>query len=52
MVSKFYRKEACTEFVLGIEALSRGLVEAGMQLAACYPGTPTSDILPTMSLFS
>lgn len=52
MVSKFYSKEACSEFVLGNEALSRGLVEAGMQLAACYPGTPTSDILPTMSLFS
>lgn len=52
MVSKFYSKEACNEFVLGNEALSRGLVEVGMQLAACYPGTPTSDILPTLSLFS
>ena len=52
MVSNFYNKKAIHEFVLGNEALSRGLVEAGLQLVACYPGTPTSDILPTLSLFS
>ena len=52
MATKFYKKEAVTDFVLGNEALSRGLIEAGLQLVACYPGTPTSDILPTMSQFS
>ena len=52
MVSKFYQKDAGSDFILGNEALSRGLIEAGLQLVACYPGTPTSDILPTMSQFS
>ena len=52
MASSFYQKQALEDFVLGNEALSRGMVEAGLQLVACYPGTPTSDILPTLSLFS
>lgn len=47
-----YTKEAVKNFALGNEALSRGLVEAGLQFATCYPGTPTSEIIPIMSAFS
>ncbi len=32
-------------FVLGNEAIARGAVEAGVQVAAAYPGTPSSEIL-------
>jgi indolepyruvate ferredoxin oxidoreductase, alpha subunit len=33
--------------LLGNEAIGRGLVEAGCQLAMSYPGTPSSEILPS-----
>ena len=36
-------------FVLGNEAIARGAIEAGVQVAAAYPGTPSSEILETMS---
>ncbi|MFP3879757.1 MAG: indolepyruvate ferredoxin oxidoreductase subunit alpha [Dehalococcoidia bacterium] len=32
-------------FVLGNEAIARGAIEAGVQVAAAYPGTPSSEIL-------
>ena len=32
--------------LMGNEAMGRGLVEAGVTLAASYPGTPASEILP------
>ena len=32
--------------LLGNEAISRGLVEAGCQFMTAYPGTPSSEILP------
>lgn len=31
---------------MGNFAIARGLVEAGLELAASYPGTPSSEILP------
>jgi indolepyruvate ferredoxin oxidoreductase alpha subunit len=34
------------EVMIGNYAISRGLVEAGLELAAAYPGTPSSEILP------
>src|SRR5512133_1137673 len=34
------------EVVIGNHAIARGLVEAGVELAAAYPGTPSSEILP------
>lgn len=37
-----------TELVLGNEAIGRGLVEAGCQVMAAYPGTPSSEILPSV----
>jgi indolepyruvate ferredoxin oxidoreductase alpha subunit len=35
-----------TEVMIGNFAIARGLVEAGVELAAAYPGTPSSEILP------
>lgn len=32
------------KLLMGNEAIARGAVEAGVQLAACYPGTPSSEI--------
>jgi indolepyruvate ferredoxin oxidoreductase, alpha subunit len=32
--------------MIGNQAIARGLVEAGIELAAAYPGTPSSEILP------
>lgn len=34
------------ELMIGNYAIARGLVEAGVELAAAYPGTPSSEILP------
>lgn len=36
-------------FLLGNEAIARGAVEAGVQVAASYPGTPASEILGTLA---
>ncbi|MFP3975093.1 MAG: indolepyruvate ferredoxin oxidoreductase subunit alpha [Chloroflexota bacterium] len=36
-------------FMLGNEAIARGAVEGGVQLAAAYPGTPSSEILATLA---
>jgi indolepyruvate ferredoxin oxidoreductase alpha subunit len=33
--------------LLGNEAIARGAIEAGIGVASCYPGTPTSDIPDT-----
>ena len=32
------------KLLMGNEAIARGAIEAGVQLAACYPGTPSSEI--------
>jgi len=36
-------------FLLGNEAIARGAVEAGVQVAAAYPGTPSSEVLATLA---
>ncbi|MFZ5643829.1 MAG: thiamine pyrophosphate-dependent enzyme [Bacillota bacterium] len=33
----------------GNEAAARGAIEAGVAFAACYPGSPTSEVLPTLA---
>ena len=38
--------KAHIEVLTGNYAISRGFVEAGVGLAAAYPGTPSSEILP------
>ena len=35
----------------GDEAVARGAWEAGVSLAAAYPGTPSTEILENMSLY-
>ena len=36
------------ELVMGNEAIGRGLIEAGCQVMCAYPGTPSSEILPSV----
>ena len=33
----------------GNEAIARGFIEAGGKLAAAYPGTPSTEVLETLS---
>ena len=35
-------------FMLGNEAIARGAIEAGVQVAAAYPGTPSTEIMETL----
>jgi len=37
------------EVLLGNEAIARGILEAGAQVAAAYPGTPSSEILENLA---
>lgn len=37
------------QFSMGNEAIARGALEAGVQFAAGYPGTPSSEIIQTLS---
>ncbi len=38
--------------LMGNEAMGRGIVEAGVTLAASYPGTPASEILASVVTFA
>ena len=38
--------------LMGNEAMGRGLIEAGVSLAASYPGTPASEILASVVAFA
>jgi indolepyruvate ferredoxin oxidoreductase alpha subunit len=38
-----------TVLLMGNEAIARGALEAGVQVAAGYPGTPSSEIIETLS---
>ena len=37
------------ELMMGNEAIARGAVEAGLDVAAAYPGTPSSEIVGTLA---
>lgn len=41
-------KSDTIELLMGNEAIGRGLIEAGCQLAAAYPGTPSTEILQSI----
>jgi indolepyruvate ferredoxin oxidoreductase, alpha subunit len=43
--------KASVEILMGNHSMARGFVEAGVQLAAAYPGTPSSEILPGIVAF-
>lgn len=47
-VKKLGRKE----ILQGNEAIARGIVEAGCEVATAYPGTPSSEILPAVAMYS
>ena len=36
-------------FLSGNEAIARGAYEAGLRVAAAYPGTPSTEILETLA---
>ena len=40
---------AAREFLSGNEAVARGAWEAGVEIAAAYPGTPSTEILETLA---
>ncbi len=49
-MSAVLRPEArACEFLSGNEAAARGAWEAGVELAAAYPGTPSTEILETLA---
>jgi indolepyruvate ferredoxin oxidoreductase, alpha subunit len=48
----FVIKDVTMEVMIGNYAIARGLVEAGLELAAAYPGTPSSEIIPGIIEFN
>lgn len=46
-IEEYSPGEQC--FLMGNEAIVRGALEAGVQFAAGYPGTPSSEIIQTLS---
>src|SRR5512134_1830494 len=40
---------ASREFLSGNDAVARGAWEAGVEIAAAYPGTPSTEILATLA---
>jgi indolepyruvate ferredoxin oxidoreductase alpha subunit len=42
-------RRAGREFLSGNEAVARGAWEAGVEIAAAYPGTPSTEILETLA---
>ena len=44
--------EGAEVLLIGNEAIARGALEAGVQVAAGYPGTPSSEIIETLSRFA
>jgi len=45
-------KQQHQRILMGNEAIARGLIEAGVTLAASYPGTPASEILQAVAAFA
>ena len=44
--------QGISRLLLGNEAIARGALEAGIGLASAYPGTPSTEILETLSTVS
>lgn len=40
--------DADVRFLMGNEAIARGIIEAGCGVAAAYPGTPSSEVLESL----
>src|SRR3974377_1139497 len=52
MKSEVSIKNGTNRLLMGNEAMARGLIEAGVSLAASYPGTPASEILAAVVAFA
>ena len=52
MESESLKEPKQHRILMGNEAMARGLVEAGVTLAASYPGTPASEILQAVPGFA
>ena len=46
------RRKGTEVLLMGNEAIARGALEAGVRVAAGYPGTPSSEIIETLSRFA
>jgi len=46
------QNETTEVLLMGNEAIARGALEAGVRVAAGYPGTPSSEIIETLARFS
>jgi len=46
------QQEGTEVLLMGNEAIARGALEAGVRVAAGYPGTPSSEIIETLSRFA
>jgi len=44
-----WRADLTKKILSGNEAIARGFIEAGGKLAAAYPGTPSTEVLETLS---
>lgn len=42
-------KPGSTQLLMGNEAIARGALEAGIGVAAAYPGTPSSEVIGTLA---
>ena len=49
MSTDVMREEGVEVLLMGNEAMARGALEAGVQVAAAYPGTPSSEIIETLA---
>ena len=45
-------EQKAQRILMGNEAMARGIIEAGVSLAASYPGTPASEILQAVVAFA
>jgi indolepyruvate ferredoxin oxidoreductase alpha subunit len=49
MTSIALNKPGATVLLMGNEAVARGAIEAGIGVAAAYPGSPSSEVLPAIA---
>lgn len=49
MSTDVMREEGAEVLLMGNEAMARGALEAGVRVAAAYPGTPSSEIIETLA---
>ena len=52
MASIAVNNPGATMLLMGNEAVARGAIEAGIGVAAAYPGSPTSEVLPAIASVS